>query len=136
MEPANIKSLKPVLVSSGAVANMLANDKKSDNDLAKSFAVKYVSIRKDAISFSEATNNLLLGISNGEELAKMFNIDELIYKDGYFEVAEIQPLGEYGPSIPIRIQLPKFAKGQMNDLLNHIAVCLQKVSSVIYEGKQ
>lgn len=137
LEPANLNALKPVLINSYYVANAEQNEeaKTSVGNASKTFAVNYLSIRNSAINFSESTNTILSSISNGKELAKALNLDEVIYSGGSIEIAVIQPLGNLGPSIPITIKLPKFATGTMDNIVSWIANTLQSILGNLWGGK-
>lgn len=120
LEPAKLNALKAVLINSNYVAK-----KESDEDAktlygraSKDFAVKYLQIRDKAINVSDSTNSLLSSISNGHELAEALNIEEIVYSGGAVEIAQIQPLGDLGPSIPITIKLPQFATNRMSEIVS------------------
>lgn len=137
LEPANLNSLKPVLINSFYVANEESkHDYSSTYGLAaKGFAVKYLTIRNKAIEISEQSNSILTGISDSHEFAKILNLDSLIYDGGIIEIAVIEPLGDLGPSIPINIKLPQFATDNMNNILSWIAGTLQSILGDLWGGK-
>lgn len=137
LEPANLNALKPVLINSYYVANEENNDvpKSAIGRASKTFAVKYLSIRDSAIKYSESTNSILSAISDEKELASIFNLDEVIYSGGSIEIAVIKPLGDFGPSIPITIKLPKFATGTMQNIISWISTSLQSILGNLWGGK-
>lgn len=120
LEPANLQALKPVLINSYYVAHAEKDEEETSavGSASKAFAVKYLSVRDTAINVSESTNALLSSISSGKDLATALNLDEVIYGGGNLEIAVIEPLGDFGPSIPIVIKLPKFATGTMENIVS------------------
>ncbi len=116
----NLNALKPVLINSYYVgkAEELEDPNTLSGSASKSFAVNYLVIKEKACEYSRLSNSVLQALSNDRELAKVLNLDELIYDGGEIEIACIEPLGELGPSIPIKIKLPKFAQNTMANLIS------------------
>lgn len=137
LEPANLNSLKAVLINSSYVAQAASKEDASTSfgKASKNFAVKYLTIRDSAINISESTNQLLSSISNGQELASALNLDDVIYNGGKIEIAQIQPLGDLGPSIPLNIKLPQFASDKMAEIVSWIAGTMQGILGDFWGGK-
>lgn len=120
LEPANLNALKPVLINSKYIAKAEEGENPSSSIgfATKSFASKFLVVRNTAINFSEANNSLLSAVSSGSELAAVLGLQDVIYKGGVIEIASIEPLGNFGPSIPITIKLPEFATGTMQNFVS------------------
>lgn len=137
LEPPNILALKPVLINSAYIANAQKNFSKSaaHQDFTSGFSVNYLVVKDKALHFSDSSNQLLGAISNPYDLAKLLNLDELIYDGGTVEVAVIQPIGDWGPSIPITIKLPESSTLALQNIVSWIADLLQSVTNNMWERK-
>lgn len=136
-EPANLNALKPVLINSTYVSNAESEEEPLTNVgvASKTFASKFLVIKDSALKFNEATNSLLSGISGGAELAAVLGLKDILYDGGTIELATIQPLGSFGPSIPISIKLPEFATSTMQNIVSSIAGALQSILGNLWGGK-
>lgn len=91
-----MQALKPVLINSYYVSSKEKDDQPTSlqGKAAKSFAIKYMTIKNEALKIDNATNSLLGGISSKEEFAKMLHVEDLIDPSGKIEIATIEPLGD------------------------------------------
>lgn len=137
LEPANLNALKPVLINSKYIAKVEEGENPSSSIgfATKSFASKFLVVKNTAINFSEANNSLLSAVSSGSELAAVLGLQDVIYKGGVIEIASIEPLGNFGPSIPITIKLPEFATGAMQNFVSWLAGSLQGILGNLWGGK-
>lgn len=137
LEPVNLKALKPVLINSFYVANEenKENPNTSAGYMSKSFAIKYLTIKDKAATYNELSNQVLSGVSNGNELLKAINLEEAFNSNGSIELAVIKPLGDLGPSIPIVIKLPKSTTNTLNNIVSQIAGALQSILGSAWGGK-
>ena len=108
LEPANINALKPVLVNTNYIASKAGSESTSTTmgNASKTFATKYLAVRKAALQTEDVANSVLSNIASAEEISAMLNLQAAQGSTSTFEIATIQPLGSWGPSIPITISLP------------------------------
>lgn len=120
LEPANLNALKPILINSAYVASAEKSDNPSTvmGQASKAFATKYLVIKDRALKFDDVNNSILSAVSSGPELAAILGLKDIIYSGGAIEIATIEPLGSWGPSIPITIKLPEFATGTMQNIVS------------------
>lgn len=120
LEPANLNSLKPVLINTSYIALAENGEVPTTNSgiASKTFASKFLIVKDAALSVDEASNSILSAISSGPELAAVLGLKDVLYSGGVIELASIQPLGNLGPSIPITIKLPEFTTSLMENIVS------------------
>lgn len=128
LEPANLKPLKPVLINSYYVADAAKNE-------GIYFASKYLSVREAATKVQDQTNQIFGAIASAEELSAILNLKEALNVNGEIEIATIKPLGDWGPTIPLTITLPKFTTSNMNNILDNLIINIQNSLGKVWGGR-
>lgn len=114
LEPADLESLKPVLVNSAHVA---AKDEGA-------FGARLLSLKEEAVSNPLASNDVFATIVGTVESDAIEGIQGF---DGTIEIATIEILGEGGPAIPVKIALPPAVKDVAIDIVQRAADGLRSV---------
>jgi hypothetical protein len=109
LEPANLEALKPALVNS---AHVLAADDSP-------FAAQLLSVKQHYIALDGSGSDDLFSTAITQiEAAALESVEAL---DGEITIANIELLGEGGPSIPITIALPPPIKAAASNLISTAA---------------
>ncbi len=110
LEPANLAPLKPVVVNTEHIANKDSG----------AFAIRYLEVKNAAVNVVGKASMFDTVITDTEE-----QIASVL--DGDSELVSIKPLGNFGPSIPITLVLPKSVKDSTQEELHDIAKTLRSI---------
>lgn len=110
LQPAECDSLKPVIVNTGYIA---AED-------SGGFAVRYLSVKRAVVATLGGTKLFSTVVSDTE--ARLVQT-----LSGEVEIATIQPLGDWGPSIPLTLSLPTSTREASVDVVSQVAESIRDV---------
>lgn len=108
LQPAELDALKPVIVNSAHVA--AAGD--------TSFSARFIEVKRYAHEHPLMSTDLFSSLITGAEVAVF---EDIAASDGTIEIAQVELLGEDGPSVPITIVLPPKVKDMTGDFVSSLA---------------
>ena len=122
LQPAELDALKPVTVSTEAIAL----------EGSGGFATRFLVVQRSALAISSGGTELFSSVVSDIERKAL---NDLGVKNGKVELVTIEPLGSGGPSIPITITLPSSVVNAGSSLVERARAALRKLPSNATKGK-